>query len=135
VFWEFERVLSLIAAADEGARDVDLLREAERSTKRVLQDSPRYAAPMGQYLAGCLAAAKGRRGQALVELERAMLGLRAVDMGYLALCAQQRYAQLLGGDAGRELTQQGTNEFESQGVVDIAACLSMSTPGFRRLMP
>jgi tetratricopeptide (TPR) repeat protein len=133
VFSEFERALSLISAIDEGEKDRDVMREAERSVKRVLGDKPEYAAPMGQYVAGCLAAVRGDRDQARSAFERAAAGLAAVDMGYLALCARQRYAGLLGGDSGSELTRKCHEDFGARGVVDIAACLTMSAPGFRKL--
>jgi hypothetical protein len=54
-------------------------------------------------------------------------------MGYLALCARQRYAQLLGGEAGAQLTRTCREDFGARGVVDISACLTMSAPGFRKL--
>jgi hypothetical protein len=54
-------------------------------------------------------------------------------MGYLALCARQRYAELLGGDAGLELTRKCREDFGARGVLDISACLTMSAPGFRKL--
>ncbi|HEX3774690.1 MAG TPA: protein kinase [Polyangiaceae bacterium] len=133
VFSEFERALSLISALDEGSLDRDLERAAERSAKRVLGDSPEYAEPMGRYVAGCLAAVRADRDRALVEFERAASGLAAVDMGYLALCARQRYAELLGADSGRELMKKCHEDFGARGVVDINACLMMSAPGFRKL--
>ncbi|HYQ05267.1 MAG TPA: protein kinase [Polyangiaceae bacterium] len=133
VFSEFERALSAIAALDEGETDRAVARHAALAVKRVQGDSPAYAAPMGHYLAGCLAAAQGDRGRALNAFERAAPGLAAVDMGYLALCARQRYAELLGGDSGRALDRKCRAEFGELGVVDRAACLTMSAPGFRRL--
>jgi hypothetical protein len=133
VFSEFERALSLIAAIDEGDTTRSTLREAERSVKRVLGDSPEYAAPMGHFVAGCLAAVRAEKERALAEFERAAPGLEAVDMGYLALCARQRYAELLGGDSGRELVRKCREDFSARGVVDISACLTMSAPGFRKL--
>ena len=101
--------------------------------KRVLSDKPEYAVPMGHFIAGCLAAVRADRHDALAEFRRAAPGLEAADMGYLALCARQRYAELLGGDAGRELVQKCSEDFAARGVVDIAACLRMSAPGFRNL--
>ncbi len=133
VFSEFERALSLIAALDEGEAAPDAAREAERSVKRVLGDSPEYARPMGQFVAGCLAAVRGDQERALAAFERAAPGLEAVDMGYLALCARQRYAQLLAGDSGRELLRKCGEDFAQRGVVDVSACLTMSAPGFRKL--
>jgi eukaryotic-like serine/threonine-protein kinase len=133
VFSEFERGLSSISAMDEGARDAASLRAAERSVKRVSRDSPRYAKPMGHYLAGCLAAACAKTERALDELQCAALGLQAVDMGYLALCARHRCAELLAGDDGRTLARQCREQFVARGVVNVEACLAMSAPGFRRL--
>ncbi len=133
VFSQFERALSLISAIDEGETDRDVAREADRAGKRILNDSPEYAEPMGHYIAGCFAAVRGEPERARAELERAAVGLQRVDMGYLALCARQRCAELLGGDAGRELTRKCHEEFGARGVVDITACLHMSAPGFRRL--
>jgi hypothetical protein len=101
--------------------------------KRVLGDKPEYAAPMGHFVAGCLAAVRSNRNEALTQFERAAPGLETADMGYLALCARQRYAQLLGGDSGRELVRKCREDFAARGVVDIAACLTMSAPGFRKL--
>jgi tetratricopeptide (TPR) repeat protein len=133
VFSEFERALSLIAALDEGETARDVFREAERSVKRVLQDSPAYAPPMGYFALGCLLVVKGDRERALAAFERAAPGLAAVDMGYLALCARKRYADLLGGDSGSELRRKCRQEFAKLGVADSDACLAMSAPGFRRL--
>jgi hypothetical protein len=133
VFSEFERALSLVAALDEGETASGVLREAERSVKCVLTDSPEYAAPMGHFVSGCLAAVQGDQERALGAFERAAPGLQAVDMGYLALCARQRYAELLGGDSGRELLRQCREDFVRRGVVDVNACLTMSAPGFRRI--
>jgi hypothetical protein len=133
VFSEFERALSVIAAIDEGETDRALLREAEHSVKRVLGDKPEYAAPMGHFVAGCLAAVRSNHNGALAEFERAAPGLEAADMGYLALCARQRYAELLGGESGRELVRKCREDFAGRGVVDIAACLTMSAPGFRKI--
>jgi len=133
VFSEFERALSTIAAIDEGETGSEPFREAQRSVKRVQRDSPHYAQPMGDYLAGCLAAAQGDRAGALRALERAAPGLAAVDMGYLALCARKRYAELLGGDSGQALDKKCHADFAKLGVVDSQACLTMSAPGFRKL--
>jgi len=133
VFSMFERALSLISALDAGETDREVIREAERAGKRIQGDSPEYAEPMGRYIAGCLAAARGDKARALQELERAASGLAHVDMGYLALCARQRCAELLSGDAGRELARKSHDEFGARGVVDITACLNMSAPGFHRL--
>ena len=133
VFSVFERALSLIAALDEGETASDVVREAEHAVKRVRGDSPIYAPPMGYFVAGCLAAARSDRESALAAFERAAPGLAAVDMGYLALCARQRYADLLAGDSGRELGRKCLADFASLGVVDVNACLAMSAPGFRRL--
>ena len=133
VFSEFERALSCVAALDEGETSREVVREAERSVKRVQSDSPEYAAPMADLAAGCLAAALGDRQRAVTAFERAAPGLAAVDMGYLALCARKRYAELLGGDSGRELSRKCRDDFAQLGVVDVDACLTMSAPGFRRL--
>jgi eukaryotic-like serine/threonine-protein kinase len=133
VFSEFERALSSVAALDEGETGRDVLREAERSVRRVLGDSPEYAAPMGYFALGCLSAVQRNREQALTAFERAASGLAAVDMEYLALCARQRYADLLGGDSGKALSGKCRQEFAQLGVVDIDACLTMSAPGFGRL--
>jgi hypothetical protein len=133
VFSEFERALSAIAAIDEGETERDVAREAARAVKRVRADSPPYARPMGDYLAGCLAASQGDRARASSAFERAAPGLAAVDMGYLALCARKRYAELLGGDSGRALDRKCRAEFAELGVVDSSACLVMSAPGFRKL--
>src|SRR5260221_12927332 len=98
-----------------------------------MADKPEYARPMGHYVAGCLAAVRGDHESALSELERAATGLAAVDMGYLALCARQRYAELLGGDSGRELTRKCREDFGARGGGGIKACLRMSAPGFPKL--
>jgi len=133
VFSEFERGLSAIAALDAGETDSAIRKSAERVTQRVLSDKPEYARPMGHYLSGCLAAVRGDTERALREFAPAASGLAAVDMGYLALCARKRYAELLGGDEGRELSRKCEADFKERGVVDVSACLMMSAPGFRNL--
>jgi hypothetical protein len=133
VFSEFERALSSIAALDTGPPSRSVDREAQRSVDRVLRDKPEYAAPMGQFLLGCLSAVRGDRERSLKAFERAAPGLEAADMGYLALCARQRYAELLGGEAGQVLVRQCGEQFAAQGVLDTRACLTMSAPGFTKL--
>ena len=133
VFSEFERALSVISALDEGETASSALREAAHSVRRVQRDSPQYAAPMGYFLSGCLAAVRGDREPARTAFERAARDLAAVDMGYLALCARTRYSQLIGGDSGRELAARCREDFAQRGVVDVSACLTMSAPGFRKI--
>lgn len=133
VFSEFERALSSIAALDTGPPSRSAERDAQRSVDRVLRDKPEYAAPMGQFLLGCLSAVRGDRERSLKAFERAAPGLEAADMGYLALCARQRYAELLGGEAGQALVRQCGEQFAAQGVLDVRACLTMSAPGFTKL--
>ena len=133
VFSQFERALSFIAALDEDTNELDLQREAERVIRQVRGDRPGYAAPMGEYLLGCLSAVRGRLESSHAAFERAASGLEAADMGYLALCARMRSAQLAAGDSGRALAQTCLEQFHKRGIVNVTACLAMSAPGFRRL--
>jgi hypothetical protein len=79
-----------------------------------------------------LHALKGERAQALEELDQAISGLSACDMGYLADCARARRGALLGGQAGLELVQASSHRLREQGVVNVERCLEMSAPGFSR---
>jgi hypothetical protein len=85
---------------------------------------------MGSHIAGCAAALRGARQEAVTKLGRAHRGLQAADMGYLAACAAARLGGLLGGSEGKDLWEECRTMFERQGVIDHERCLMMSAPGF-----
>jgi hypothetical protein len=127
----FERALCALSAIEDGAADrAALLRLAETCASELLSDTPAYAAAMGHHVLACLHALEGQREQALERLELAISGLSRSDMGYLASCAQARRGALVGGAAGLELLQSGTERLRDQGVINVERCLNMSAPGF-----
>jgi serine/threonine protein kinase len=126
----FERGLCAISAAEDGGDRPALQLLTVICANELLADHPSYAAPLGRYLLACLHALKGEQRQALEQLELAISGLTACDMGYFANCAQARRAVLIGGQAGQELLQASHARLREQGVVKLGHCLKMTAPGF-----
>jgi serine/threonine protein kinase len=127
----FERALCALSAAEDGRERAPLWRLAESCARELLADRPDYAAPMGHHVLGCLRAQQGQTEAAIAALDRAILGLGRVDMGYLANCAKSRRGALAGGELGRELVQASRAWLFDQGIVNVERCLAMSAPGFR----
>ncbi|HVJ21579.1 MAG TPA: AAA family ATPase [Polyangiaceae bacterium] len=132
VFSWFERGLTALSAAESAsfASRGELLAEADRCAERLAKERPGYAAAMRAHIAGCAAALRGARQEAVAELGSAHRGLLAADMGYLAACAAARLGGLLGGTEGKDLREECRAMFERQGVIDHERCLMMSAPGF-----
>lgn len=131
----FERALCALSAVEDGGDRPELWRLAERCARELLADRPDYAAPMGHHVLGCLLAQQGRTEAAIAALDRAILGLGRVDMGYLASCARARRGALAGGELGRELLQASRARLIEEGIVNVEHCLDMSAPGFRGASP
>jgi eukaryotic-like serine/threonine-protein kinase len=130
IFSWFERGLTALSAAESGPGRSKLLAEADRCSARLAKERPGYAAAMSAHIAGCAAALRGARQQAVASLGLAHAGLKSADMGYLAACAAARLGGLLGGAEGGELREECRAMFERQGVSDHERCLMMSAPGF-----
>lgn len=131
----FERGLCAVAAHGHTDAASDPLREAEHYVSRLRRERLRFAPPLGEHLAACVAAARGDEQSAERALSRAVAGYQKADMGYLASCARYRHGQVLGGDEGRKLVAQSGSELEAQGVKNVERCLEMSAPGFSRWVP
>jgi ATP/maltotriose-dependent transcriptional regulator MalT len=131
----FERALCALAAARDGGDRRAMFELAQRCGSELLADRPDYAPPMGHHVLGCLLAAKGDEDAAVVHFDRAISGLTRVDMGYLASCARARRGALVGGDRGRELLKESTQQLMNQGIVNVERCVEMSAPGFGGARP
>ncbi len=128
----FERGLCAVAAAEQSSDAADALHEAEHYVSRLRRERLRFAPPLGEHLAACVAAARGNREAAERALSRAVAGLETADMGYLASCARYRYGQVLGGEEGAGLVAEAASRLEAEGVKNSGRCLAMSAPGFAR---
>jgi serine/threonine protein kinase len=128
----FERGLCAVAAYGHADSASDPLREADHYVGRLRRERLRFAPPLGEHLAACVAAARGDAESAKRALSRAIAGYERADMGYLESCARYRHGQLLGGDEGAKLVAQADSELEAQGVKNVEGCLAMSAPGFSR---
>jgi hypothetical protein len=130
-FARFEHGLTALAAArttDARVRSARLA-TAEKDARTMLREGTPYASAMGEMVGGLAAAARGDPGAAAASLGRAVRGLTAVDMGYLAACARHRLGSLLGGIDGAALKTAAESYFQEQGVARPDRCLDMTAPG------
>jgi hypothetical protein len=74
----FERGLCAVAASLDRGSHLD---EAESLARRLLREPPPYARAMGEQLHAAVAAARGRTGEALGWLDRAVPSLERADLG------------------------------------------------------
>ena len=96
----------LAAAAQTGSpaeRDA-LLRGAEEHARAILREGTLWGDPLGAMVRAGAAATRGETEAALRFLASAEAGFTAASMALHAAAARRRRGELMGGDAGRELT-------------------------------
>jgi eukaryotic-like serine/threonine-protein kinase len=134
VFTAYEAGLSAIASAEVGVDRRRALRAASRWARGLARGTLRFAPALGLLVEAGVCAARGDTRRASRALGEAIPRLDQADLGYLAACARYRHGQLLGGAQGRELIERAGAFFATHGVRRVDRCLSMSSPGFARLV-
>jgi serine/threonine protein kinase len=131
VFITLLRGSTAVAAALEvrGER-AKLLGAAERDAEKLAREEMHYATPAASLLRAGIAAARGRRDQALPHLDDAIRGFGAADMELHAACARRRKGEIVGGDEGRSLVAAADGFMTAQGIKDPGRWTRIQVPGF-----
>jgi hypothetical protein len=122
---------AVAAGKGVGSRErAKLLREAEKDVGRLSGEEMPYATAAAALLRACVAAARGRAGEARTLLEAAENGFLAADMTLFAACARRRRGEMLGGDEGRALVADADAVMRGQGIVRPDRWTGMYAPGW-----
>ena len=132
VWMSFLRAATAVGAAREarGARRARLIAEAERVAASLAAEGVPYALPGAALTRAGILASRGRREEALPDLEAAIAGFRVADMALHAACARRRKGEILGGEEGRRLVAEADAVLEGQGIARPSRWAEMIAPGF-----
>jgi tetratricopeptide (TPR) repeat protein len=108
-----------------------LLDAALRDALRVERESMPWANALVKLIHAAVAAARGDRARATATLEAAVANLESCDMRNLAAVARRRHGELIGGDLGRALIDQGNFRMTAQKIQNLDRYTAMLAPGFR----
>ncbi len=107
-----------------------LLAEAERAAVKLAGEGMPYTLPGSALIRAGVLAARGRRSDALPDLDVAIAGFRAADMSLHAACARRRKGELLGGAEGARLVADADAVMREQGIARPDRWAALVAPGF-----
>jgi hypothetical protein len=108
-----------------------LLDTALRDARRVERESMPWGNALAQLIHAAVAAGRGDQAEAAARLEAAAAQLDSSDMCNLAAVARRRHGELIGGDLGRALIDEGNSRMTAQKVQNLDRYTAMLAPGFR----
>jgi len=108
-----------------------LLDAALRDARRVERESMPWGNALAQLIHAAVAAGRGDRAGAAATLESAVAHLESCDMRNLAAVSRRRRGELIGGDLGRALVDQGNSWMTAQKIQNLDRYTAMLAPGFR----
>lgn len=130
---EHTRARCALALAGSGHADAEqFLRAAERVARQIERERLFWGEPMAAAVRAGLAVCRGREGDAVAHLDRAIEGFDSADMLAFATAARLQQARLVGGHRGRDLLAEADLILKEQGFVDPDRLADMLVPGFRR---
>jgi tetratricopeptide (TPR) repeat protein len=126
------RARSALAAAVRGnGADVKrLVARAERDARTIASAEVAWARPIAGLLRAAVAAARADRAGAAMELDQAIAGFEAADMGLYADVARRRRGELLGGDEGRAQIAAADASMSERGIKSAERMTRLLAPGF-----
>ncbi len=124
------RARCALAAAEVPGAPAAPLRLASRLARRLARERLPWCRPAAELLLAGVAHVRGDDRDAARRLEVAEAGLRAADTHALAAAASFRRGALVGGDAGRALTEAAGAWARAQRVVNVDALMRLLAPGF-----
>ncbi len=119
-----------IALARAARGEAEQLRRIARARRRLARQKIPLASPLTRLLDAGAAHLAGRTERAAELLEQAVGELDAIDTGLYSVAARWRHGQLLGGEAGDELTRAAAEQLTAEGVHDPDRLVQMLFPGW-----
>ena len=124
--------LAKAVAVGIGTGDAQVLLDAAlREARRVERESMPWGNALAHLIHAAVAANRGDRAGAAARLEAAAAHLESSDMRNLAAVARRRRGELIGGDEGRALVDQGNSRMAAQKIQNPDRYTAMLAPGFR----
>jgi hypothetical protein len=124
--------LAKAVAVGIGTSEAESLFDAAlRDARRVERESMPWGNALAELIHAAVAAGRGDRTRAAATLEAAVAHLESCDMRNLAAAARRRHGELIGGDLGRALVDQGNSRMTAQKIQNMDRYTAMLTPGFR----
>jgi hypothetical protein len=103
-----------LAAAEQGTEPQRLLRTAERIAGQITRERLKWADPFVSLIRAGIDSIRGDRERAASLLKMAAEGFSAVDMNLYANASQRHLGQLLGGEEGKQLTNEADEWMATQ---------------------
>ncbi len=117
-----------IARGIDSARGARLVREAEKTLRRVERRKIFWAEPLAQLVRAGIASARGEDARARELLVAAAAGFEAADMDLHAAISRRRRGQVSGVD-GKRLIRETDRWLADQGVADVERLAGVIAPG------
>ncbi len=124
------RARAALASLGQGLNDPVLIRSAERDAKKIFHARTSWPRPLARLVRAGVAAARGKKEQALEELETAVGEFDRWEMALYSAAAKKRLGELLGGRRGEEMITAGDEFMTDQGIVCPDRMTRMLAPGF-----
>jgi tetratricopeptide (TPR) repeat protein len=125
--WVRARCLLAPGFADEGRRR---LRIVERTARGMMKSGLVPAEAWAGLLLGAVHAARGHSEQSVAALQRSIEIADERCMHHVAASGRIRLGEVIGGDAGRELVEQGKRAMIAQGITEPMRYAVVVAPGF-----
>jgi tetratricopeptide (TPR) repeat protein len=109
-----------------------LLRQAEKSARRLESQRLPWTSALAQLIRGGVASVRRDAGGAERLLADAAERFESADMGLFAASARRQLGQLRGGAEGRDLIDQADSWMRAQSIVNPSRMASCLAPGFTR---
>ncbi|MFI5457644.1 MAG: serine/threonine-protein kinase PknK [Isosphaerales bacterium] len=119
-----------VAMAAVSADPEPLLRQAEKSARRLDRQQTPWACALAQLIKAGVASVRGDAGRAERLLADAAERFESADMGLFAASARRQLGQLRGGDEGRGLIERADAWMRAQSIRNPARMASCLAPGF-----
>src|SRR5262245_59323767 len=104
------------ALAAEQQRRRGLIRVAAREAARIAGEDASYATAFDCRIEAAIAAARGRRDDAIVFLQRAAAGFDEHDLGLHAVATRSRLGMIVEGNAGAALRDESARLMREQSI-------------------
>jgi len=119
-----------MANLEKGERKRDLIRKALEDSRKLARQGLKWTQATSQLVAAGARMQEGRPEAALEALRAAIVLLDECGMRLYASAARIRMGQVLGGDEGQSLENEGFSYMKSQNIRNPPAMLEILTPGF-----
>jgi tetratricopeptide (TPR) repeat protein len=119
-----------LAVLEKGEKKRELLKKAAIDAKKLAKQRLRWTQATSQLVIAGARMQEGRTPEALDSLRQALAVLDECSMRLYAAAARIRMGQILGGDEGRKLENEGFAYMKSQNIRNPPAMLEILAPGF-----